>query len=103
MKSRASARFRTADPDNDRFPRHRRWLVSGGTVIPEIRLAGAEIGVLPEGNLVQVAADSLGVGRAGHWQDVLEQGSGHTEGDQGCPAALQIQQLRGGVLGEQLG
>jgi hypothetical protein len=52
---------------------------------------------------VQVAADGLGVGRVGDRQDVLEQGSGHAEGDQGCPAALQIQQLRGGVLGEQFG
>src|SRR4051812_46364963 len=34
----------TVDPDNDRFPRHRRWLVSGGTVIPQARLAGAEVG-----------------------------------------------------------
>src|SRR3954471_15414047 len=31
----------TVDPHNDRFPRDRRWLVSGGTVIPQARLAGA--------------------------------------------------------------
>jgi hypothetical protein len=91
----------TVDPDNDRFPRHRRWLVSGGTVIPQARLAGAEVGVLPGGDLVQMLAN--GLGGAGDRQDVLEQGGGHAEGDQGCPTALQIQQLRGGVLGEQLG
>ena len=39
----------TVDPDNDRFLRDRRWLVSGGTVIPQARLAGAEVGVLPGG------------------------------------------------------
>jgi hypothetical protein len=87
--------------DLDRFPRDRRWLVSGGTVIPQARLAGAEVGVLPGGDLVQMLADSLG--GVGDRQDVLEQGGGHAEGDQGCPTALQIQQLRGSVLGEQLG
>src|SRR4051794_469859 len=58
---------------------------------------------MPVGDLVQVLADGLGVGRIGDRQDVPEQGGGHAEGEQGCPAALQIQQLRGGVLGEQLG
>jgi hypothetical protein len=76
----------TVDPDNDRFPRHRRWLVSGGTVIPQARLAGAEVGVLPGGDLVQMLAN--GLGGAGDRQDVLEQGGGHAEGDQGCPTAL---------------
>src|SRR6188508_864920 len=89
--------------DLDRFLRDRRWLVSGGTVIPQARLAGAEVGILPGGDLVQMLADSLGVGRAGHRQDILEQGGCHAEGDQGGPAGLQIEQLRGGVLGEQLG
>ena len=36
-------------------------------------------------------------------QDVLQQGGGHAEGDQRGPAGLQIEQLRGDVLGEQLG
>ena len=36
-------------------------------------------------------------------QNVPEQGGGHAEGDQRGPAALQIQQLRRGVFGEQLG
>src|SRR3954454_2875946 len=48
-------------------------------------------------------ADGLGIGRVGDRQDGLEQGGGHAEGDQGCPTALQIQQIRCGVLGEQLG
>jgi hypothetical protein len=51
--------------DDDRFPRDRRWLTSGGVVIPAARLAGAKIGVLPSGDLVQMLADGLGVGRAG--------------------------------------
>ncbi len=91
------------DPDDDRFPWDRRWLASGGTVIPGARLAGAEVGLMPVGDLVQVLADGLGVGRIGDRQDVPEQGGGHAEGDQRGPAALQIQQLRGGVFGEQLG
>src|SRR3954449_6320778 len=69
--------------DLDRFPRDRRWLVSGGTVIPQARLAGAEVGVLPGGDLVQMLADNLGVGRVGDRQDVPEQGGGHAERDQG--------------------
>ena len=46
---------------------------------------------------------SFGVGGAGDRQDVPEQSGGHAEGDQGSPAALQIEQLRGGVFSEQLG
>src|SRR3954454_13507412 len=90
------------DPDNDRFPRDRRWLTNCGTVIPGARLAGAEVGVLPGGTLVQVLADSLRGGRGGDRQNVLEQGGGHAKGEQGCAAALQIQQLRRGVFGQQL-
>jgi hypothetical protein len=93
----------TVDPDNDRFPRDRRWLVSGGTVIAQARLAGAEVGVVPGGDPVQVLADGLWVGRAGDRQDILEQGGHHAKGDQGCPAALQVEQLRGAVVSEQLG
>ena len=58
---------------------------------------------MPGGDLVQMLADGLGVGGAGDRQDVLEQGGGHAEGDQRGPAGFQIQQLRGGVFGEQLG
>ena len=58
---------------------------------------------MPVGDLVQVLADGFGVCRVGDRQDVLEQGGGQAEGDQRGPAALQIQQLRRGVFGEQLG
>jgi hypothetical protein len=78
-------------------------LASGGTVIAQARLAGAEVGVLPGGNLVQMLADGFRIGRAGDRQDVPEQSGGHAEGDQRAPAALQMKQLRGGVVSEQLG
>ena len=43
------------------------------------------------------------MGRVGDRQNVPEQGGSHAEGDQGCPACFQIQQLRWGIFGEQLG
>src|SRR5918994_3138801 len=52
---------------------------------------------------VQVLADGLGVCGTRDRQDVLEQGGRHAEGDQRGPAGFQIQQLRRGVFGEQLG
>jgi hypothetical protein len=90
-------------PDNDRFPRHRQRLTSGGTLIPGTRLVGAEVGILPDSNPVQVLADGLRVGHFGDRQNVLEQGSRQAEEDQRGPAALQIQQVRCGALGEELG
>ena len=89
------------DADDDRFLRDGRLAAAGRH--PHARLAGAEIGVLPGGDLVQMLADGLGVGRAGDRQDVLEQSGRHAEGHQGGPAALQVEQFRRGVLGEQLG
>jgi hypothetical protein len=93
----------TVDPDNDRFPQHRRLLANGGTVIAQARFAGAEVGVLPDGNLVQMLADSFRIGRAGDRQDVPEQSSGHAEGYQRALPALQIKQLRGGAVSKQHG
>src|SRR3954452_15271074 len=57
---------------------------------------------MANGNLVQVAANGAGVGGAADRQNFFQQLGSQAEGDQRGPFRFQIQQLRSGVLGEQL-
>src|SRR4051812_39543446 len=74
-----------------------------GTTLHRARRLTTKVGVVPVDDLVQMLADGLWVCGAGDRQDVLEQGGRYAEGDQRRPTALQIQQLRRGVFGQQLG
>ena len=57
---------------------------------------------MANGNLVQVAANGAGVGGAADRQNFFQQLGRQAEGNQRGPFRFQIQQLRSGVLGEQL-
>jgi hypothetical protein len=57
---------------------------------------------MANGNLVQVAAKGAGVGGAADRQNFFQQLGSQAEGNQRGPFRFQIQQLRSGVLGEQL-
>ena len=63
----------------------------------------AEFGLLSKRDLVQVVADGRGIGPGIDRQHVLQQAGCQAIGHQRCPAGLQVEQLRGGVLGKQRG
>src|SRR3954447_2809384 len=89
------------DADDDCRLRER--LAIGGTALDGTRLLAAEVGFVAGGNLVQVTADGRRVNSAIDRQDVLQQAGGHAVGNQRGPARLEIEQLRGGMLGEEPG
>src|SRR4051812_39590028 len=67
----------------------------------DVRGLGAEVGLMADGDPVQVAANGRGVGAAADRQDLLQQLGGQAVGDQRRPAGFQVEQLRRGVLGQQ--
>ena len=88
------------DADDDRFLRERLAIIR--TAFKANWLLAAKISFMAGGNLVQVAANGAGVGGAADRQNLFQQLGSQAEGNQRGPFRFQIQQLRGGVLGEQL-
>ena len=82
-------------------PSGRAALAVGRVAFKEARPFIAEFGLLSKRDHVQVVADGCGIGSGIDRQDVFQQAGCQTIGHQRCPACLQVEQLRGGMLGEQ--
>jgi hypothetical protein len=88
------------DADDDRFLRERLAIIR--TAFKANWLLAGKISFMANGNLVQVAANSAGVGGAADRQNLFQQLGSQAEGNQRGPPGFQIQQFRSDVLGEQL-
>jgi hypothetical protein len=86
--------------DDDRHLRDRLRLALAR--VKATQLLAAEVSVVTGSDLVQVAANGAGIGGAADRQKVFQQLGGQAEGNQRGPFRLEINQFRGGALGEQL-
>jgi hypothetical protein len=96
-----AAQVCTVDADDD-WPLRYGHLLAVGRVASNFSEAGLSIGefsLLSKRDLVQVVASGRGTGI--DRQHVLQQAGCQAEGHQRCPACLQVEQLRGSVLGKQ--
>jgi hypothetical protein len=89
------------DANDDRPLRHGQLLSTGRVSFNDAGPFITELGLLSKRDLVQVVADGGGIGSDIDRQDVLQQAGCQAVGHQRCPAGLQVEQLRGGVLGKQ--
>src|SRR4051794_33503883 len=97
------AQVGAVDADDD-WPLRYGQLLAIGRVVFNFSGAGlsiAEFGLLSKRNLVQVVANSRCIGSDIDRQHVLQQAGCQAEGHQRCPAGLEVEQLRGGMLGKQ--
>ena len=96
-----TAKIGTVKADDDRPLRHGQLLPVGGVALKEAGPFIAEFGLLSSSNLVQVVADGRRIGPGIDRQHILQQAGGQAVGHQRGPARLEVEQLRGGVLGKQ--